>query len=107
MIPVKTRIKVNKTIYRLGFKARSLLIVLSAILILGTVLIGLLGIIGAVITAIIIYGFLRLSRFLKDEIEKGNLNPIDDYFSNMNKPNSLYDDDIIETLKSERCGKTK
>lgn len=107
MSVVKTKIRVNKLIYRLGFQARPLLIIMSAMLILGTTLVGVFGYIGAAATTLMVYGFLRLSKFMKNEIEKGNLRPIDDYFSNLNKPDSIYNDNVIEILKEERSGEVK
>lgn len=96
---LKTRIKVNKNIYRMGFEARPLLIILAALLVICTVLVGVLGYIGAVLSGLLIYGFMKLSSFLKSEIERGNLKPIDNYFSNMNKPESLLNDEITVLLK--------
>lgn len=83
----------------MGFEARPLLIILAALLVICTVLVGVLGYIGAVLSGLLIYGFMKLSSFLKSEIERGNLKPIDNYFSNMNKPESLLNDEITVLLK--------
>src|SRR6218665_1933160 len=101
-IQLQTREKINRKIYRMGFEARPLLYVGGSILIVSTTFCGLLGFVGYILTGLLILGFVFCSRILKREIEKGNTRPLDNYFENMLKPDSIVDDGVIDMLRAKK-----
>lgn len=98
---LETRDKINKKIYRMGFEARPLLIILATILVLSTVFIGLMGFYGVILVVLMIGAFVYVKDYMQKEIEKGNLKPIDTYLENMVKPDSIYDDGALDMLKAK------
>jgi hypothetical protein len=97
-LDLETSDKINKKIYRMGFDSQTLLVILSTMLIVWMILFAVFGFYNFVFGIIFIYGFLKLSRFMKGEIEKGNLHPIDEYLENMNMPSSVKDDGVMSML---------
>lgn len=90
--------KINKKIYRMGFESQTLLVILSIMLILWMVMFAVFGFYNFVFAVILVFGFLRFSKYMKSEVEKGNLHPIDEYIDSYSKPSYIYDDDAISQL---------
>lgn len=95
---LETSDKINKKIYRMGFEAKPLLTILSSILIVWFACFLAFGFFNFLFGALLVYGFLKFAKYMRSEIEKGNLRPIDAYFDSMVKPESMKDDGVIEML---------